>query len=212
MAAMQPRESAAYYGLLTVSIAFSVLAIVTLLPNGANVRPNGLGYRSVCAFAPAAPALCGLLAGATCTLRNRLLSRKAASTRYQPLFVPAGVAVLLLALAAVFGIRYGVTQSRFAALAATTQARGVSLAGLHDGTRTATITEGEVSATVSVSVSAGAIQDISLAAGRNVDKALAAEIFDRVKKAGSTSVDAMSGATVSSNVLLDAVETAALGK
>ncbi|MGA2480846.1 MAG: FMN-binding protein [Spirochaetia bacterium] len=208
---MQRNESAGYYGLLGVTMAFSVIAVVTLIPTPAAPVPNGLGYRSVCGFAPAATALCALLAAATCTLRNRLVSRNAASARYSPLFVPIGVAILLLAVTAVFGIRYGVTQSHFVEVITKTQSRGTPLASLPDGTRSATVTEGEVSATVQVIVSSGEISDIQLTAGRNVDATLAGEIIGRVKKAASTSVDAVSGATASSNVLLKAIEAAAAG-
>jgi uncharacterized protein with FMN-binding domain len=208
---MQQRESASYYGLLVLTISFSALAVVTLIPNPANPVPNGLGYRSVCGFAPAATALCGLLAAAACTLRNRLVSKKAASARYQPLFVPVGVAVFLLALTAVFGIRYGMARAHFGSVISRTEMRGAPLASLPDGTRSATVTEGDVSATVQVTVSAGQIRDISLDSGRNVDAALAGEIFARVRKAASTSVDAVSGATASSNVLLKAIAAAATG-
>jgi uncharacterized protein with FMN-binding domain len=208
---MQRNESAGYYGLLGLTIAFSVLAVVTLIPNPAAPVPNGLGYRSVCGFAPAATALCGLLAATACTLRNRRVSKSAASARYSPLFVTVGVAVLLLAVTAVFGIRYGVARSHFVAVIVKTQGPGAPLASLTDGTRSATVTEGEVSATVRVIVSSGEISDIQLTAGRNVDAALAGEIFGRVRKAASTSVDAVSGATASSNVLLKAIEAAATG-
>jgi uncharacterized protein with FMN-binding domain len=208
---VQRKESAGYYGLLAVTIAFSVLAVVTLIPNAAAPVPNGWGYRSVCGFAPAATALCGLLAAAACTLRNRLVSKNAASARYRPMFVPIGVAVLLLALTAVFGIRYGMARSHFGSVITKTETRGASLATLADGTRSATVTEGDVSATVQITVSSGAIQDMRLESGTNVEEALAREMFGRVKKAASTSVDAVSGATASSNVLLKAIEAAATG-
>ena len=110
---MEKNESSAYWALLALSLAFSILALVTLLPRAAAVKPNVLGYRSVCSFAPAATALCGVLAGITCTLRNRLFSRRASAMRYRPLIVPAGVGLILLALAVVFGIRFAAAQSRF---------------------------------------------------------------------------------------------------
>jgi hypothetical protein len=125
---MEKNESPVYWALLALSLAFSALAIVTLSPNPAVSKPNVLGYRSVCSFAPAATVLCGLLAGITCTLRNRVASRRASSMR--------------------------------------------------------------------------------LVSGQNVDAALAETLFSRVRAAGSTAVDAVSGATASSNVLLKAVADA----
>ena len=208
---MERNESAAYYGLLGLSLAFSILAVVTLLPSPGASKPNVLGYRSVCSFAPAATALCGLLAGATCTVRNRRFSRRAAQTRYQPFILPAGVAILLLAAAVVFGIRFGAAQARFNSVIARTQPTAGALGQLAEGTRSATVTEGEVSATVEVTVRAGSIDAIRLTAGANVDDALATTIFERVRSAGSVEVDAVSGATASSAVLLKAIAEAAGG-
>lgn len=208
---MQKNESIKYYGMLGLSLVFTILAVVTLLPNPAAAKPNVLGYRSVCSFAPAASALCGLLAGVTCTIRNRLFSKSAASARYKPLIVPIGVAVLLLAAAAVFGIRFGVAQSRFGTVIARTEMKAAPFVSLADGTRSATVSEGDVSATVELTVTAGNIGELRLTSAKNVDSALAARIFAEVRKAGSVAVDAVSGATASSNVLLKAIERAAIG-
>jgi uncharacterized protein with FMN-binding domain len=208
---MEKNETPAYWALLALSLAFSILALVTLIPDTAAVKPNVLGYRSVCSFAPAATALCGVLAGITCTLRNRLFSRRASSMRYRPLIIPVGVGIILLALALIFGIRFAAAQSRFGTIIAkTAQASGA--AAFMEGTRSATFAEGEVSATVEVSVQSGRIESLRLVSGKNVDTALAEAVFSRVKAAGSTAVDAVSGATASSNVLLKAVESAAGGR
>ena len=90
--------------------------------------------------------------------------------RYMPLFIPAGVRLVLLLVAAVFGIR---------------------------------------SATVEVTVKSGRIESVRLVSGKNVDSGLAQTVFSRVKETGSTAVDAVSGATASSNVLLKAIVAAA---
>ena len=208
---MQKNESKAYYGMLGLSLAFSILAVVTMLPNPAAAKPNVLGYRSVCSFAPGASALCGLLAGVTCAFRNRRFSRSAASARYKPLIVPIGVAVLLLAAAAVFGIRFGNAQSRFGSVIAKTEVKAAVFSSLSEGTRSATVSEGEVSATVELTVTAGSIAELRLISGKNIDPALAARLFADVRKAGSVAVDAVSGATASGNVLLKAIERAAIG-
>jgi uncharacterized protein with FMN-binding domain len=205
------RESNAYYGMLSLTIAFSVLAVVTMLPNLNASKPNVLGYRSVCSFAPAASALCGLLAGVTCTIRNRRFSARAASMKYRPLILPIAVGVLMVAIAVVFAVRFISTESRFGSVISKTEARSGTFAALADGTRSATFSEGEVSATVELTVSAGKIDGIRLADGRNIDAAVAKRIFDQVKTKGSTTVDEVSGATASCNVLLRALEAAASG-
>jgi uncharacterized protein with FMN-binding domain len=209
---LEKNESPAYWALLALTLAFSVLAVVTLVPNPAAVKPNVIGYRSLCSFAPAATALCGFCAGVTCTLRNRLVSRRASSMRYRPLFIPAGVGLILLVVALVFGIRFGAAQSRFGAIIAQTSLATVTPGVLKDGIRSATFREGEVEATVEVTVESGRVESLRLVSGKNVDATLAQALFSRVREAGSTTVDAVSGATASSKVLLKAVESAARGQ
>ena len=208
-ALMNERQPAAYYALIGLSLAFSVLAVITLLPNPSASKPNVLGYRSVCTYAPAATALCGLAAGITCILRNRLVSARRAATRFQPPFVAVVVLGALVAAAAVFGARFTASQSRFEAIIAETAPKGAALVSLADGTRRATVREGEVSATVEVTVNGGSITGLRLVDGRNVDPSVAEAVFSAVRDARSSSVDAVAGATASSNVLLRAVEEAA---
>jgi uncharacterized protein with FMN-binding domain len=206
---VQAHESKGYYGLLGLTIAFSILVVVTMLPNPGAAKPNVLGYRSVCSFAPAASALCGLLAGLTCTIRNRSFSANAASMKYRPLILPIAVGVLLLVLAVIFGVRFISAESRFGSVISRTEKRAGPFAALVDGTRSATFSEGEVSATVELAIAAGKIIRITLTDGKNVPGNVAATIFDEVKSKGSTAVDAVSGATASSNVVLKAIEAAA---
>jgi uncharacterized protein with FMN-binding domain len=205
---MNERQPAAYYALIGLSLAFSVLAVVTLLPSPSASKPNVLGYRSVCTFAPAASALCGLAAGITCILRNRLVSVRRAATRFQPPFVAALVLGALVAAAAVFGMRFATIQAHFEDLIAGTAPAGAAFSGLADGTRRATVEEGEVSATVEVTVAGGRITGLRLLEARNVEQAVADAVFAAVREMQSSSVDAVSGATASSNVLLKAVEAA----
>mgnify|MGYP001810751291 FL=1 len=96
---MDKNEPLAYKLLLGLSILFSLGAILTLVPNPNASWPNILGYKSLCTFAPAATAFCGLLAGITCLIRSRLVSAKAASNRYRPPFVPIVVFLVLLGIA-----------------------------------------------------------------------------------------------------------------
>jgi uncharacterized protein with FMN-binding domain len=206
---MNERQPPAYYALIGLSLAFSLLAVATLLPNPSASKPNVLGYRSACTFAPAATALCGLAAGITCMLRNRLVSARRAATRFQPPFVAVFVLGALIAVAAVFGARFAATQSRYEAVIAETAPAGASFASLTDGTRLATVTEGEVSATVEITVAGGSITGLRLVEARNVEPSVADAVFAAVKEKQSSAVDAVSGATASSNVLLEAIEEAA---
>lgn len=202
-------EKKGYYALLGLSIALSILAVVTMIPNPAAAKPNVLGYRSVCSFAPAATALCGLLAGLTCTIRNRLVSRRAASMRYRPLILPAGIAILFLAVAAIWGTQFVSAQSRFGSVIARTSVGAAPLGALADGTRSATVSEGDIAATVELTVVGGRIGELRLTGAKNVEPALAERLFGAVKAAQSSKIDAVSGATASSLVLLKAVEAAA---
>ena len=206
---MEQKQSPAYIAMLALTIVFSVLAIVTLLPRAAASKPNVLGYRSVCSFAPAASALCALLAGITCTLRNRLVSRKAASARYAPPFAAVGVTLALGVIAIVFGIRFARVESRFRSVIESTPPVAGGFGVLADGIHTASASEGDIAATVEMEIVSGKINDLRLVDGRNVEASLAARIFEAVIVAQSTSVDAVSGATASSAVLLKAVAAAA---
>lgn len=206
---MGEKQPPAYVALLGLTIAFTVLAAVTLLPSPGASKPNVLGYRSVCSYAPAATALCGLAAGITCTLRNRLVSRLRASRRYAPLFAPVGVSLALIAVAVVFGVRFAKVQSGFVAVIEKTPPTAAALGALADGVHTATASEGGISATVEMDVTGGRINDLRLVDGMNVEASLAAQLFEAVIGAQSTDVDAVAGATASSRVLLNAVAAAA---
>jgi len=94
-----PAQAPAYKALLGLSILFSLAAIATLVPNPAASWPNILGYRSLCTFAPAATACCGILAGITCLIRSRLISARAAANRFRPPFIPVIVFLVLLGVA-----------------------------------------------------------------------------------------------------------------
>jgi uncharacterized protein with FMN-binding domain len=205
---MVERQPPAYWALVGLSLLFSILAVVTLLPSPGASKPNVLGYHSVCSFAPAATALCGLLAGITCTIRNRFVSARRSSTRYQPPFAPAGVGLLLVALAAVSGGAFARAQARFTAVVGARSVEGRSFGAAADGVRRATVSEGEVSATVEATVASGRVVKLVLVESRNVEASVAEAILAAVTGAQSTAVDAVSGATASSQVLLAAIEAA----
>jgi uncharacterized protein with FMN-binding domain len=209
---MKEKQPAAYYVMLLVTVIFTALAVITLIPNAAASKPTVLGYRSHCSFAPASTALCLILAGITCTIRSRAVSRTSSSRRYRPPFIPILAGLALAAVALVSGIAFGRAQSRFVAVIERTAPLGAAFSGLADGTRSAAAAEGEVSATVEVTVASGRITDLKLKSAVNVERSVANAIFSAVKAAQSGKVDAVSGATASSQVLLKAIEAAAAGK
>lgn len=88
---MEKNESPVYWALFALSLAFSVLALVTLVPNGAASKPNVLGYR-----VQLRPDGHGALRPAR---RDHLHASQ-----------PHGL------VAGVFGIRFGIAQSRFGAI------------------------------------------------------------------------------------------------
>ncbi len=210
---MEEKQPPAYVALLALTIVLTILAVVTLLPSQGASKPNVLGYRSICSFAPSASALCGLAAGITCTLRNRFVSRRRGTARYAPPFAPIGVSLVLVVIAVVFGVRFARVQSRFVAVieksAPAAGSLPASFGSLADGVHTASAVEGDISATVEMDVLAGKINDLRLVDAKNVEASLAAQIFESVILAQSVSVDAVSGATASSMVLLNAVAAAA---
>lgn len=204
-----PRQPPAYRAMLGLTILCSLAAILTLIPNPGASKPNVLGYRSLCTFAPAATALCGLAAGITCVLRNRLASARRAATRFQPPFAAIVVLGGLVALAAIYGVRYGRAEARFGEVIAAAAPAGASFGALADGTRSATVAEGEVSATVEVTAKDGKVTGLRLVEGKNVAPSVADTVFASVIQEQSTAIDAVSGATATGNVLLSAIEAAA---
>lgn len=206
---MEEKQPPAYIAMLAATIVLSLLAIITLLPSPGASKPNVLGYRSVCSFAPAASALCGLVAGICCTIRRRRFSRTASSARYAPLFVPVGVSLILLVIAGIFTVRFVRVQSRFVAVIEKTQGEGGALGVLKDGVYKASASEGDISAVVELRVAAGRVDDIRLIEGKNVETSLAAQLFEQVVASQSSAVDGVSGATASSHVLLNAIAAAA---
>ncbi len=207
---MKEKQTIAYYALIGLSLAFSILAVITLIPNPAASKPNVLGYRSVCSFAPGASAVCGLLAGITCTIRNRRVSAKAASTKYQPFIAPGLTALVLIAVLVVTIVRFSAAEAAFRDIVALTPHAGMRFGSLKDGTHYGSATETEVSAMVEMDVQSGRIADIRLIQAKNVEPRITETIFASVIALQSTEVDTVSGATASCEVLLKAVETAVL--
>ena len=209
-AIMKANQPAPYYAMLALTAVFTVLAIITLLPNPGAVKPNILGYRSVCSFAPAATAICGLLAGLCCTLRNRFVASNAAGNRRGPWFGPWAAGVLLGSIALVGGISWANAQNHFAQVISrvpvsqTTKAAGLAPDGVHGGS----VAEGDVSASVQVTVAAGTIIKIDVLQKNNLETSLTDALGKQVIEKQSVDVDAVSGATASSKVFLAAIAKA----
>jgi uncharacterized protein with FMN-binding domain len=88
----------------------------------------------------------------------------------------------------------------------------VDISKVADGVYTGSYDSGPVIVVVDVTVKDRAITDIKLVKHRNGQGQAAAAITDKVIAAQSIKVDAVSGATMSSNVILLAIENALKGR
>jgi len=60
------------YGILMVlTIVFTVVAILTIIPDSSASKVSMLGYRAHCSFTPIGTIICVVLAGITCSIRRR---------------------------------------------------------------------------------------------------------------------------------------------
>jgi hypothetical protein len=60
-----------YKWMLSLTILFTLAAIVTLLPNAAASKDNMLGYHAICSGTPMSTLVLMICAGATCHLRKK---------------------------------------------------------------------------------------------------------------------------------------------
>ena len=60
-----------YWLLLILTIIFTLLAVLTILPDSNASHVSMLGYRAHCTFAPIGTLLCLIPAGITCFIRKR---------------------------------------------------------------------------------------------------------------------------------------------
>lgn len=207
---MQKKQNIAYYLMLALSLSFTLLAIITLLPNAAASKPNIMGYRSICPFAPAATALCCLLAGITCTLRNRFVSATAATNRRGPWIAPIGIVLIFGSIAIWGGFSYWRVVSSFNSQIATLKAQvkfDLRVPPM-DGMRQAAAFDGDVAAKVQVKVAAATIIGVDLLEGRNIEDSVAQTLAKRIIDNQSLNVDLVAGATVSSEIFLQAAAKA----
>jgi hypothetical protein len=82
---MTMRRQPLYSIMLGVTIAFTVAALLTLVPFASSAK-SLLGYRALCSFAPVSTILLAILAGFTCAIRKRV----AYGASYTPLPPPRG--------------------------------------------------------------------------------------------------------------------------
>jgi len=118
----------------------------------------------------------------------------------------AGIAALLILVAAAAGFLILQNQAR-SAMAALNYAE-VSMADARDGAYDAEVDAGLVAVRVRVTVRDGAIDSIELLRHDNGMGWKAEAILDEMKKANTWDVDAVSGATLSSEAIKSAVSLA----
>ena len=205
---MRKDQPISYFLMVGLTLIFTILAVLTLWPNPAASKPNIFGYRSLCPFAPAATAVCCLLAGLCCTLRNRFVSNSAAANRRGPWFAPITVVIVFGAITLFSGFRYASLQSEFTGLIASLATNAATPAALADGMRQAEMTVGPISVKVRVKVAAGTIIGVELLSGKNLETSLATSLGQQVIDRQTTAVDVVAGATASSEVFLKTVQTA----
>jgi len=63
-----------YIPLLLLTVFFTILAILTLMPQASSSRECILGYRAHCTFTPISTLVCFAISGLVCVLRKRLLT------------------------------------------------------------------------------------------------------------------------------------------
>jgi len=126
--------------------------------------------------------------------------------RYKRIVIGVIAAGMLIGL--VFGGKYVLDLMYYKEEMSTVSIGNVDLKDVNDGTYIGSYDAKIISATVSVSVKNGKITDIELLEHKYERGESAVLIIDEVLKEQSLEVDAVSGATNSSKVILKAVENA----
>ncbi len=119
------------------------------------------------------------------------------------------IAICIAALSGgIFGINYLISLYNYKKIVSEIDIKSVNLSNVHDGTYTGSCDAIFVGAEVEVIVKDKKITDIKLL-NHKTEKGKPAEVIvDDVKKKQSLQVDAISGATNSSKVILKAIENA----
>ncbi len=69
---MSLRKQPGYAILLTLTVIFTLLAVITLIPSPNASKECLLGYKAHCSFTPIGTIICLVASGVTCILRKRL--------------------------------------------------------------------------------------------------------------------------------------------
>lgn len=195
-----------YIPLLGLSALAALGALLTLMPWPGASSPNLWGYSSLCTFAPAATCFCAAVAGASCVLRASL-NRKSPGFREWLAIHAASLflVLILLGLGAWATSAWLAEEAGFRALIASPAAAAVGTELADGGKLTGRAASGGISATVETTLSGGRISSVRLVEGKNIPQNVEKEIFARLAGRKDTAVDAVSGATASSDVLIAAV-------
>lgn len=118
------------------------------------------------------------------------------------------VVALVVIAVLVYVVPIFVKLKRFQAIADQVGTRDIDLSGVPDGSYLGSYDSGPVIVQVKVTVAGHKITSIDLLKHRTGQGQAAAAITDRVVEAQSIKVDAISGATMSSKVILLAIENA----
>ncbi|MFZ5354393.1 MAG: FMN-binding protein [Bacillota bacterium] len=192
-----------YKLLLLLSLIFTVLAVITLIPNPNASKVNIMGYKSVCTFAPAATFLCGLLAGTTCTIRARYF-KPAGARRKNPAFII--LLAICIGFSGFYTYKYVNANSKYEAIIANTSLTGINLDKTEDGEYIGEYAADPLYVKVKTTVKGHKITAIEILQHANDGGEAAEAIVDRVLEAQSIEVEAISGATSSCEAILKAIE------
>jgi len=73
---MSAKRQPGYAILLSLTIIFTLLAVITLIPSPNAGKECFLGYKAHCSFTPIGTIICLIASGITCLLRKRFFTNK----------------------------------------------------------------------------------------------------------------------------------------
>lgn len=221
-----------YKGLLVFTVLATLGGFLTLLPWEDASQTNLLGYLSLCTFTPAATLWCFFLAAFSCTIRAAYFSPTALAEgstsrglnkkRITRLVILGLIAMVPSLLWVQKGMTYdaGLVEKNEARKA---EAAALALTGaetpsmkpglvLEDGTYTGSAYYLDVSAELRARIEGGVLVAIDLVKSSNISRQLARSLAKEAIAYNSPWVDAITGATLSSDVwkaaLADALDKA----
>lgn len=118
------------------------------------------------------------------------------------------ITLCVIIIGGAFGIKYLIDVKKYKDAMAKTQIKDIDISNKPDGKYTGEYNVNFISAKVVVSIKDKKIENITLVEHKNERGKAAEKILDKVKEKNSIKVDAVSGATNSSKVILKAIEKA----